>query len=332
MSETATLPGLIDPTPRTRWFGLGGCVYRREDGVVEVFVGGMLLGAFGPDDVASRNVVLVLLVEDPRTRVGELARAFEITPEIIRRARRLKEEQGLLAVASIRGRGAPSKRSPRLCQRLQDLFKAGVSIQEAYRRVRKHVSYGTVWNLHREWKTQQSQSANIEQSPATTRQQELPISDAQPANDSAAPSTKNTVAATERQLPETKAKGGSVSCSEGDGADLETAGDEVPLEHALERGGSHVQHIGTWLMLGMLQRMGLYSLAARFANSSVEKRALRVALDAVAIALSLGQGCIEGVRRLATPSAATLLRSSNAPSASWVRRVLHGFADSGASM
>lgn len=38
-------------------------------------------------------------------------------------------------------------------------------------------------------------------------------------------------------------------------------------------------------------------------------------------ALALGQRCVEGVRRLATPSGASLLRAAHVPSASGVRRV-----------
>src|SRR5690606_17666327 len=54
----------------------------------------------------------------------------------------------------------------------------------------------------------------------------------------------------------------------------------------------------------------------------------RIALDSVVCALSVGEGCVEGVRRLATPSAGVLLRAERAPSATWTRRVLGRFADS----
>ena len=54
---------------------------------------------------------------------------------------------------------------------------------------------------------------------------------------------------------------------------------------------------------------------------------VRLAMDAVAIALAIGEECVEGVRRIETPSAGTLLRHTGGVSASWTRRVLHAFAD-----
>jgi hypothetical protein len=53
---------------------------------------------------------------------------------------------------------------------------------------------------------------------------------------------------------------------------------------------------------------------------------LRLAIDAVVIALMIGEQCVEGVRRIATPSAATLLRSNAALSPEWVRTVIGRFA------
>lgn len=49
---------------------------------------------------------------------------------------------------------------------------------------------------------------------------------------------------------------------------------------------------------------------------------LRIALDAVICALAIGQFAVEGVRRLATPTGATLLRAERVPSASGVRKLL----------
>jgi hypothetical protein len=49
---------------------------------------------------------------------------------------------------------------------------------------------------------------------------------------------------------------------------------------------------------------------------------LRAALDAVVIALCVGQKCVEGVRRLQTMTAPILLRCRGAISASWCRRLL----------
>lgn len=56
---------------------------------------------------------------------------------------------------------------------------------------------------------------------------------------------------------------------------------------------------------------------------------LRVAIDALIAALALGEPCVEGVRRLATSTAAALLIATAAPSASWVRRTLGRLAAGG---
>jgi hypothetical protein len=82
-------------------------------------------------------------------------------------------------------------------------------------------------------------------------------------------------------------------------------------------------------MLGGLRELGFYELADQHRGEAVEMPSLRPAIDAAAIALTLGEVCVEGVRRLATPSVETLLRHAGGVSASWVRRVLHDFADVG---
>ena len=98
------------------------------------------------------------------------------------------------------------------------------------------------------------------------------------------------------------------------------------------RSAAFVQHVGTWLALGMLERHGLYEVAEKVVERRSEGLAwpsVRVAMDAFVAALVIGQGCAEGVRRLATPTAPLLLRSSHAPSPSWVRTTLGRLADCG---
>jgi hypothetical protein len=112
-----------------------------------------------------------------------------------------------------------------------------------------------------------------------------------------------------------------------DAAD-EDKGTGIVIEGAQPQGGRFVQHLGAWLMLAMLVTMGLYGRVEK--ERSHEERegrqprasTVRVALDALIVALALGQRCIEGVRRLQTSTATKLLRASAAPTASWVRRVL----------
>ena len=52
-----------------------------------------------------------------------------------------------------------------------------------------------------------------------------------------------------------------------------------------------------------------------------------MAFDAFILSLGLGQKCVEGVRRLETPTAPLLLRTSHAPSENWVRRIIKRYVD-----
>lgn len=52
---------------------------------------------------------------------------------------------------------------------------------------------------------------------------------------------------------------------------------------------------GTWIVLAMLARLGLYDAAERASEGRVESCTLRVALDAAAVALTHGQSCVEAV-------------------------------------
>jgi hypothetical protein len=100
-----------------------------------------------------------------------------------------------------------------------------------------------------------------------------------------------------------------------------------PVAEEPVRGGAFVQHAGCWLMLGMLREQGLYQVATRACEERVEPQALRVTFDAVAVALTLGQACVEGVRRVATPSAPVLLRARSCPSPRTVRAVMREVSD-----
>jgi hypothetical protein len=114
--------------------------------------------------------------------------------------------------------------------------------------------------------------------------------------------------------------------------------EEVSSELIIDAKKQYVQHAGAFIVLALLQTFGLYRHAENLRQRAVTegdadrrylgKTALRVALDAAVVALVIGQKCIEGVRRVTTPSAKTLLRVLRAvPSESWVRGVLGRFAD-----
>lgn len=95
----------------------------------------------------------------------------------------------------------------------------------------------------------------------------------------------------------------------------------------------HVQHLGLWLLLGIVHRLGLYRRAEAQARAAeLTATDVRLAVDAFAGALAIGQKCVEGVRRLATPTAPLLFRSPRVPSEDRVRWVFHKIADAGAAV
>jgi hypothetical protein len=78
------------------------------------------------------------------------------------------------------------------------------------------------------------------------------------------------------------------------------------------RGGRFVQAVGTWLLLGVVNALGLYRAVEKERTRAERKgRQLRtgtarVAVDALIAALAVGQSCVEGVRRLQTATAGVL--------------------------
>jgi hypothetical protein len=112
---------------------------------------------------------------------------------------------------------------------------------------------------------------------------------------------------------------------------------EPTLEAVQPAAGTVVQHVGSWTLLAGLREIGFHDLAAQHRHKVVdgkvvegevvEAASLRTAIDATAISLALGEGSVEGVRRLATPTAEALLRHAGGITASWVRQVFHEFAD-----
>lgn len=73
-------------TQQTTWFFVG-CDYREGDRC-QVFVGGSLVGEFGPGDVGLRNVLIVGLAADRRAHLDDLANAFQIGAETLRQQRK----------------------------------------------------------------------------------------------------------------------------------------------------------------------------------------------------------------------------------------------------
>jgi hypothetical protein len=119
----------------------------------------------------------------------------------------------------------------------------------------------------------------------------------------------------------------SVPVNEDDAAEASAAGDEregvVALHSRPVVGGGFVQHVGTWLLMSLAQRDGLHDEFAKLGGEASDQ----IALDATLASLAIGERTVEGVRRLATPTAPQLLRADHTPTASAVRRRLWGVAE-----
>ncbi len=280
-----------------RWFSDRGCVVDQGDHA-EVFIGGTLIGAYEPSERFLRNLLMVQLSEDSTIHKGKLAAAFEVTSARLRQLRKIAREQGKEALPDRGpgGQGRPGKVTPALRRRLYRMFDQGVSIQEANRRI-DEVGYGTIWRVHQKWTTLRPGT------PSVPAQQSLIGEDS--------PADSRDIATDDAGEDESSSASAEAEC----------------VRIAPLRGGRSIQQVGSWLMLGMLEQYGVYSLIEQLWGNRRGWGMLRVAVDAVVITLCIGQRCVEGVRRVATTTAPVLLRADSTPSESWTRRVLKGFVE-----
>jgi len=298
MADEGNLPGVKRRgDARTRWFCADGAVHRRHDGLFEVTAGSVLIGTFTRDEPARRDVLLIALADNPEVRIGDLAWAFRISTKRLRQIRKFVGEHGRNALFSRKGGRRPL--DARIKKRVRALFDQGLDIDEAYAKVRRSTSRASVGRVHKRWAAERDGQAR--KAAREPRQQELFPDTA--SSDRPVSVRRKKRAPRDRRAP----------------AEPAIVVGPVPrqpsVEDAVELGGTHVQHLGAWLMLGELHRAGLYDSAERFRCDMLAPEELRTVLDASAIALTLGERCVEGVRRLATPSAPTLLRNHRRPSA-----------------
>ena len=278
-----------------RWFSSIGSVVIRGTRS-SVFVGGLLLGEFdaGEVDRGGRNVLAVTLAK-AGLHLGRLATAFSIGEEYLRRLRR-KEEVGGLGAVLLRRRGQNGDKvsdAQRISWHVQ--FAAGLTPKAVYREQprRGRLSYQTVWRTHQRWQAASSMTApgrSAEAAPMTTPSGQLILWAAEPATVSDEGSTDDGVATI------------------------------TPMAARPVRSGRLVQHVGSWLMLALAAELGLHDEATHALGGRGD--GLRIALDSIVSALAIGQGCVEGVRRLATPTGPTLLRTERVPTPSGVRKLL----------
>jgi Transposase DDE domain len=294
---------LPEPSPKpeyeVRRFSSDGVVIVRDQ-VASVYMGGTLIGAFDidDDDRGPRNVLAVTLAKSDQFHLGRLAAAFGIGDEYLRRLRRKDEQGGLTAVIGPR-RGKFTKITTELRTAWYAMFDAGRMPIDAYREQprKQRLVYSTVWRVWDDWRRERAAKQAAEPTPeaaplAVPGQLALPIAPPSNADLGDDPVTPD-----------------------------EFEDDLVPMTAQPVRGGKLVQHVGTWILLALAGEMGLHEEAQR-AFESRYPDGLRIAIDAVICALAIRQMCIEGVRRLATPTGATLLRAERVPTASGVRKVL----------
>ena len=280
-SRSLPLPQETLP-PVARWFSARGSVIRRGD-VTEVFVGGTLVGSFDEDQPFERNAILVQLAEDPRCHLTRLAEAFEVSRERLRQLRHLYEQGGLEALRPGEA-GGPRKLSERDVVRLEKMFAAGMKSREAQGKFKK-ASLSTVSRAYRAWRDAKAPK----------------VSRAAPAE---SPEAKTLALPGIDMLPT------SASVT----ADEALVADDV-------RGGPAVQHVGCWLMLGMLEAFGFYDVVRERAARDLPWDQVRVGLDATVASFAIGEHTLEGARRLRTPTAKLLLRSASVPSPDGLREL-----------
>ena len=296
------------------WFSPNGSVTWRPNRA-EVLVGGYLITSFRPDDTSTRNAVLAGMAADPHVHLGRLSAAFRVSLETLRKMRRSYEEQGVEGVVGWRRQGRPCKLTPALRARLFNAFASGLSVSEAHEQVKRRLSRGGVGSVRQQW-----ERAERERARALAFNPTLPPPD--PASDEADQASGLDVFADPSvgSAPESESFGSAQSAPTPSGPDTnrEREPNERPPESAHE-----VQHLGSWLMIATVASMGLYQHAlTRGAQRALKPKTIRLALDAVIAALCCVEPCVEGVRRIATPTAHLLLRARRAPSPPWVRQTL----------
>lgn len=316
--KALSFPGFDSPrrANETRFSSIGYVL--RHAGRRDVFLAGSLIASVEDGDTAKRNMVLVILATDPRTCFEDLARAFDISSETIRLLRRLEEDEGTDAVLARSHGGSESKVTPAMYKRVTALFDKGLTIDAVHDRVGKSLdlSRATVGNLRQRWARERDDAAKA---PAAE-----PVQLALPFEAPAEPVAGSVSAPRDESEHRLVAPVG--SAEEHTKEALAEIGDAAPVSR------NSVQHAGGWLMVAMVASLGVYARAEEHRQSTQKRGTLRMALDAVLIALASGGKCVEGVRRLAASGAAALLLAASAPSATWVRRILGAFSANNTGM
>lgn len=330
--KTPTLPGFANcGDPKQVWITRDTCLVRDGEWRRLVFHGTQA-AAWRESETAIRNALLVQLAAEPKVILEDLAKAFELSSEAVRLIRRKAEQEGILAVMLPQPRGrAPL--APELRERMEKLFAQGLKSEQVFEKLSQKVSRATISKYRSLWEARQQQPTQTErcqQSLLPEPKKETSQADSMPSEDMVpARSPASTEAAAHEELP--SVDHGEIRSPRDERAyvarkrapeteSTERAGARRHLEERQPRSRRGVQYAGVWLLTAVVGSLGLYESAAKLPQAS--SRPLRLAFDAVLAALGVGEGCVEGVRRLATRAAAALLLASASPSATWVRRTL----------
>lgn len=309
---------------KTRYFSATGCVVEYPDRR-DVFIGGSLIGSFYRDELAMRNILIVTAAQSAGVKLGALPAAFGVADETVRRVRKRFAEGGVNAIVEDR-RGAKKRLSAATERRVREYFDQGLTIAEARKRIRYRASNATIGRIHKKWKEEREARANVNDSTSSDPQQGL--FDPRPRK----PSEKRAVPTAVSRIPTSDCRSNPPGC-----------GEEFGVERCIDPRGTKAQHLGVWVMLAMLNSLGIYHFIEQLrlklngpnvkeSRRRISPATLRVVVDAVAATFTLGEQTVEGIRRLATPCLRTLLRHRAGITAVWARRVLHEFADGTGSL
>ena len=324
-----SLPGFrSESDTQTYWFSRRGCVVLRANGEREVYVGGGFVGRFEVGNTAMRNLLLVTVASHEGVVFEDLAVAFGMGSETVRMIRRLHEREGLMAVVSRKpGSPGPYRVTPTMKAKVLRLFSEGLNQTQTRRKLKGALSGATLNKLHQEWR---ATAAMVAQTETVAPQSELslspePLVTAAPAPAAGSVAAVAPVPAEVAGVIEAKRDESGYVAHASNSSDVD--GRMLPVDGPASK--RQVQFLGAWLLVAMTARLGLHAALVGGASKRGASNALGLAVSAVTVALGIGEGCIEGVRRLAHQSAAALLLAVRAPSPTWVRKVLGAAAAKG---
>ena len=246
--------GECDQQYEVIWFAQSGCVTHYA-GHSEVHVNGMLVSRWEHGEPGQRNLVLVRLAENEGIHLGKLAKAFKVSTETLRQMRKQAQNEGLEALLNRRRGGSRSKVTPKLRNKLERWFAKGCTVTEVHRRLGPTPPIGetTVWRVHRAWQ---------EKRPAPCPEPAIPA-DSSPKEQTCIPGFEVLLQPAEEPVTDAADDEILARCEES-GAGREVVSEDgesndegVILAASEVRSGRGIQHLGTWLLIALVHRLGL---------------------------------------------------------------------------